>query len=206
MAVELLAFAGVMVLGQFSPGPDMILLTRISLAEGASAGYWAATGVACGLCLHALLAIAGTAQLFAAGGAISVALRVFSAAYLLYLAWLLFKSTKASGQQRTATSGRAKLTGFRAGFLCNVLNPKAVVFLAAAMMPFMSAKHPSWWPWLLGAIVVMQGWLLWLLWVKMLQKPRIQAVYARSQHFINLLFALVLSALALKLVWSIQSI
>ena len=31
-ALELALFAGVMALGQFSPGPDMILLTRTALA------------------------------------------------------------------------------------------------------------------------------------------------------------------------------
>jgi threonine/homoserine/homoserine lactone efflux protein len=34
-AAELLMFAGVMVLGQFSPGPDMLLLTRTELRKGA---------------------------------------------------------------------------------------------------------------------------------------------------------------------------
>ncbi len=37
-AVDLLAFARVMALGQFSPGPDMILLTRTALKSGAWAG------------------------------------------------------------------------------------------------------------------------------------------------------------------------
>ena len=32
-AVDLLAFAGVMALGQFSPGPAMILLTRASILK-----------------------------------------------------------------------------------------------------------------------------------------------------------------------------
>ncbi len=51
--LELLAFAGVMALGQFSPGPDMILLTRTALRSGARAGVEMALGIACGLAVHA---------------------------------------------------------------------------------------------------------------------------------------------------------
>ena len=61
-AVELAAFAGLMALGQFSPGPDMILLTRTALAEGAKAGAIMALGIASGLLVHASIAVAGLAR------------------------------------------------------------------------------------------------------------------------------------------------
>ena len=61
---ELLAFSGVMALGQFSPGPDMVLLTRTSLKSGVRAGVEMALGIACGLTVHATLAVAGLALAF----------------------------------------------------------------------------------------------------------------------------------------------
>ncbi len=56
-AAELLAFAGVMALGQFSPGPDMVLLTRTSLKCGAKVGSDGAFGIALA-CLALRLIIA----------------------------------------------------------------------------------------------------------------------------------------------------
>ncbi|MFT7172451.1 MAG: threonine efflux protein, partial [Paracoccaceae bacterium] len=68
MIAELLAFAVVMVIGQFSPGPDMLLLTRTSLAEGLKAGWLMVLGIVTGLAFHATLAIGGMAVLVAQGG------------------------------------------------------------------------------------------------------------------------------------------
>ena len=85
MIGELLAFAGVMALGQFSPGPDMLLLTRTSLAQGRTAGWWTTAGITTGLCVHAALAIFFTRWLVGQGGWIAAALRWVAAAYLAWL-------------------------------------------------------------------------------------------------------------------------
>ncbi|MDB4502166.1 LysE family transporter, partial [Akkermansiaceae bacterium] len=65
---ELWAFAVIMVIGQFSPGPDMLLLTRTSLAEGLRAGWMMVLGISTGLTVHATLAIGGIAVVLARGG------------------------------------------------------------------------------------------------------------------------------------------
>ena len=72
---ELLAFAGVMAVGQFSPGPDMLLLTRTSLAQGRAAGWWTTVGITVGLCVHAAIAIFGMAYLLSRGGWLAIGLR-----------------------------------------------------------------------------------------------------------------------------------
>ena len=64
---ELWAFAVIMVIGQFSPGPDMLLLTRTSLAEGLRAGWMMVLGISTGLTVHATLAIGGIAVVLARG-------------------------------------------------------------------------------------------------------------------------------------------
>jgi len=49
MIVELLAFALVVLIGQFSPGPDMLLLTRTALEEGRKSGLFMVLGIVTGL-------------------------------------------------------------------------------------------------------------------------------------------------------------
>lgn len=59
--IEWFTFFVIMAVGQFSPGPDMVLLTRVSLADGKVAGMATAFGIASGLMVHAGIAVSGLA-------------------------------------------------------------------------------------------------------------------------------------------------
>ncbi|MDB4301874.1 LysE family transporter, partial [Akkermansiaceae bacterium] len=76
LTAELWAFALVMAIGQFSPGPDMLLLTRTALAEGLRAGWLMVAGIVTGLAFHATLAIGGMAVLLARGGILSFIVKI----------------------------------------------------------------------------------------------------------------------------------
>ena len=170
--LELLAFAGVMALGQFSPGPDMLLLTRTSLAEGAGKGVRTALGIATGLTVHATLAISGTAMLFQRGGWLGQAMRWLAAAYLLWLAWGLFREWFVhlhSGSREKGPARSTNRSAYLRGLLCNLLNPKVLVFFAAGTAPFLAGERPAWWAPAIWMIVVVQGFTLWSLWALVLQ-------------------------------------
>ena len=199
-ALELAAFAGLMALGQFSPGPDMILLTRTALAEGAKAGAIMAIGIATGLTLHASIAVAGLAVAFEQSPVLRKGISWAAAAYLLWLAWCLLRSawspSVANGENHQATSSRGP---FLRGFICNLLNPKAVIFLAATCAPFLTGTHPSWWPFAIAGLVIVQGGALWALWAWLLQWRPLRSRYERSARWIDGVFGVALAALAVKL-------
>jgi threonine/homoserine/homoserine lactone efflux protein len=203
-ALDLAAFAGVMALGQFSPGPDMILLTRTSLAEGARAGAVMACGIATGLAVHTALAVAGLALAFERIPSLREAVTWIAAAYLGWLAWQLIKAAfrpKSAGKEDPAETLCATSPYLR-GLVCNLLNPKAVLFLAAVCAPFLQGTHSPWWPAALWAVVVLQGGLLWALWARLLQWPPLRTRYRRSARFIDAAFGVALSLLALKLLFT----
>jgi len=206
-AVELLAFAGVMALGQFSPGPDMLLLTRTSLAEGARAGVAMAVGIGTGLTLHAALAIGGTAALFEQGGWIRGVLRWVAAVYLVWIALQIVRSARAmhlygSGQPEEDPPRRPdRRSAFVRGLLCNLLNPKVMLFLAAVVAPFMRGERPGWWPWALWGVVVVQGATLWSGWALLLQWRPVRLTYGKLGYHLDLAFALLLVVLAVRVVW-----
>ncbi len=201
---DLLAFAGVMALGQFSPGPDMILLTRTALREGAAAGVRTALGIACGLAVHSTIAVAGLALAFEKlpppGGLL---LRFAAAGYLLWLAWGMARErfvvwySGGIGKSMPAPSTRGP---FLRGLFCNLLNPKAAIFLAAVSAPFLEGNRPDWWPAALWAVVVFQGGTLWALWARLLQWRPLRSGYHRSEPWIDAAFALALVALAAWLI------
>jgi threonine/homoserine/homoserine lactone efflux protein len=124
MTEELLAFAIIMVIGQFSPGPDMLLLTRTALAEGLKAGALMVFGIVSGLAIHATIAIVGMAVLLEQGGWVSAAVRGLASIYLGWLAFGLLRSTQSEEQR----SDEVRKSPFLRGFLCNLLNPKVFIF------------------------------------------------------------------------------
>nr|WP_226895551.1 LysE family transporter [Luteolibacter marinus] len=191
-----------MLLGQFSPGPDMILLTRTALADGARAGAIMACGIATGLAVHTAIAVAGLAVALKKLPSLQKTIALVAAVYLLWLAWQLLKphfigsSSASPGGAPEGGSGNPYLRGL----ICNLLNPKAVLFLAAVCAPFLQGDRSRWWPLVLWAIVVFQGGVFWALWARLLQWPPLRSRYQRSAKWIDASFGVVLAALALKLI------
>ena len=200
-AFELLVFSGVMAAGQFSPGPDMILLTRTSLAEGAKAGAAMACGIATGLAVHTAVAVAGLALAFEKLPALRKLVAWLAAGYLLWLAYRLLMEhfvawySGAKADQPVTPAGRPYVRGL----ICNLLNPKAVIFLAAVCAPFLHGDRPSWWPLALWGIVVFQGGILWALWAWLLQWKPLRSRYERASKWIDGVFAIALAGLAVNL-------
>jgi len=200
---ELLLFAAIMALGQFSPGPDMILLTRTSLAAGGRAGAWTAAGIATGLSVHAALAVGGTAALLGRGGWPGEAVRWAAAAYLGWLGFVLLRAAakgQAVGMETPRGFRPGRLPAWRRGLLCNLLNPKVAMFLAASAAPFLGTGRPAWWPVAIWAVIVAQGFLLWVAWAWLLQRPAARRFYAWAARWIDGGFGLALWALALRVV------
>lgn len=201
-----LVFVGVMAIGQFSPGPDMVLLTRMSLASGCKAGCATALGIACGLGGHALVAVTGVAVVLSRGGWLMRGLLVLAASYLVYLAVVLIRSGLKSGRLHVTGSEAGQSGGvfwqcWKRGLLCNLLNPKVALFLAGVTAPFLTIKHPpNGWPLILWLTIVLEGVVLWCLWAKALQWGPIKMRYLKVAHWFDLFFGVTLLGLAVLLV------
>jgi len=192
---EWLVFVGVMALGQFSPGPDMLLLTRTALASGRKAGSWTAIGIACGLACHSAIAVMGVATLLSKGGLLWLVLKWAAVIYLSYLAFQLIRSGLRSGALKISNTAvginDGSFVSWKRGLLCNLLNPKVALFLAGVTAPFLSINHaPSGWPFILGSTIVLEGVVLWCLWVWVLQWSPFKSGYLKMAHWFDLVFGL----------------
>lgn len=200
---ELWIFAGIMALGQFSPGPDMILLTRTALAKGRTAGWWTAFGISTGLCLHAGVAIGGMAYLVSQGGWVEKGMRWAAAGYLCWLGLRLCREAFVaiySGLKIEFAEVEGKRSYYVRGLLCNLLNPKVLFFFAGVVAPFLRGDRPEWWPYALWVILVGEGLLLWGTWVWVLQCGAIRSRYEKAAGWIDGAFGVGLIALAVVLV------
>jgi threonine efflux protein len=204
---EWMVFAGVIALGQFSPGPDMLLLTRTALAAGWKSGCLTAVGIACGLACHAAVAVTGVATVLSKGGWLVIALKWAAVAYLTWLAFQLIRSGLKSEKLKVVVHEEpvkeGRVVHWRRGLLCNLLNPKVAVFLAGVTAPFLSIQAPpSGWPVILWATIVFEGVILWCLWIFLLQTTAIRSGYLKMAHWIDLAFGVVLLGVAAALVFT----
>lgn len=151
MLTTLLAFAGIGLLFAMIPGPDFALVMRISLIRGRRAALCSSLGIACGLAVHTALSVAGLSAVIAHSPFLFQCITYLGAAYLAYIGLCsLFarvpKKNDRKGRPVQENAGQAsskKTAGsaFIQGFLCNVLNPKAVIFFLTFLPQFVVPEH-----------------------------------------------------------------
>lgn len=146
--------AGLLVL---LPGPDTVVVLRSIVRGGRRRGVATVLGIQTGLLLWITAAVLGLAALLRASEVAYTVLRFAGAAYLL---WLGLQSLRArSARVDAPESGRSPLggTGYWAGLLSNVLNPKVGVFFVTFLPGFVPAGRPiGLVSLLLGAIFVLE--------------------------------------------------
>lgn len=130
--MHFLEFSAAVLVLELTPGPNMGWLAAMSASEGRRAGLAATAGIAIGLALNALLAIAGLAAVVAAEPSWQRGLRWAGVVVMWGLAAMVWRTPKPVVGRAAPVHGH-----FAAGLLLNLLNPKAVVFFVAVVPPFL---------------------------------------------------------------------
>lgn len=125
-----------------TPGPDMALVTRNTLAGGRRAGAFTALGVGMGILGWAVAAALGVAALLDRSAVAFYGLKLVGAAYLVLLGVraLLGGGREAGGGANPARSEPSLGSGaaVRQGALGNLLNPKAGVIFLSVLPQFVA--------------------------------------------------------------------
>ena len=119
------------------PGTGVIYTVSAGLFQGWRAALAAALGCTLGIIPPMLASIFGLAALLHASAMAFQLLKYAGAAYLLYLAWGMWRETGAlnfSNGEKPASSGRIVLRGI----LINILNPKLSLFFFAFLPQFIT--------------------------------------------------------------------
>lgn len=126
-----------------SPGAGAIASMSSGLNYGFKHGYWNALGLQLALLVQIGIVAAGAGVLFATTPWAFLAVKWFGVAYLLYLAYLQWTAPVQSIdiQQNLPNKSRSKLV--LNGFLVNMSNPKAIVFLLAVLPQFLDLSKPQ---------------------------------------------------------------
>jgi len=138
----ILQFAVATVILAITPGPDMTLFVSRTLSQGRAAGFASMAGALTGTVVHTTLVVVGISALIVASPNAFLALKIFGAGYLVFLAGqAIFKGSAFSPQKKSGP----QISLFRSwatGIGVNLLNPKVILFFMTFLPQFVSAHDP----------------------------------------------------------------
>ncbi len=143
MPAAVLPFTAAAVLIVLLPGPDTLVVVRNILFGGRRQGALTALGNVCGLAIWVCIATFGLAAALRASQVGYDVLRIVGATYLIWLGISALRSRRAGLEITPGPSGRRGLlgSGFSAGILTNLLNPKVGVFFVSFLPGFIPRHH-----------------------------------------------------------------
>ena len=113
-----------------SPGPALLMATHTSASRGRAAGVAAGVGLGLMAAIWTMMALFGLAVVFELFPMVYIGAKIAGCAYLLFLAYKMWRNASAPINARIPPAKHA----FRQGFLVNLLNPKSVLFAAAVLV------------------------------------------------------------------------
>ncbi|MBA1241391.1 LysE family transporter [Pseudomonas japonica] len=138
-----LAFLAASWIISLSPGAGAIASMSSGLRYGFGRGYWNALGLQLGLALQIAVVAAGVGAILAASATAFTVIKWFGVFYLLYLAIRQWRALPMEMQDAaTPAVGGSRLGLVTRGFLVNVSNPKALVFMLAVLPQFIDPHAP----------------------------------------------------------------
>ncbi len=122
------------------PGPDNLFVLSQSAIYGKKSGIFVTLGLCIGLIFHTFVVAMGLAVVIQSSPAALLAIKLFGAGYLLYLAWQAFRASSVA--ENTVTAGVVSNAAMlRRGIIMNVSNPKVSIFFLAFLPQFASAEY-----------------------------------------------------------------
>jgi threonine/homoserine/homoserine lactone efflux protein len=154
--VEFLSFTLASVLIVLLPGPDSLVVVRGLVRDGRRGGATTAVGVLCGLVVWVCATALGLSALLQASEVGYDALKIVGACYLIWIgarSLLSLRRPAAEVAAEVAAEGDGPMapapllggSGFVAGFVTDLLNPKVGVFFVSFLPGFVAEGYPVGW-------------------------------------------------------------
>ncbi|AXQ23842.1 threonine transporter RhtB [Acinetobacter wuhouensis] len=180
-----------------SPGAGAIASMSSGLNYGFRRGYWNAIGLQLALLVQIMVVAAGVGVLFATTPVAFLVVKWFGVLYLLYLAYIQWTAKTQSIDIQTEQPTKSIPKLILNGFIVNISNPKAIVFLLAVLPQFLDLSKPQWIQYVIMAttmvtidLIVMAGYTgLAAKVLRLLKSPK-------QQKYMNRTFAVLFSCAA----------
>ncbi|SBS37738.1 Homoserine/homoserine lactone efflux protein [Marinomonas spartinae] len=186
------------------PGTGVLYTVATGLFSGKRASFFAAFGCTLGIIPALLASSCGLAALFHTSVVAFQVVKYAGAAYLLYLAWQMWRSSSPLSLSKQQSNKQYSSLVIK-GFLLNILNPKLSIFFLAFLPQFIpsSVENPLNSMLLLGAVFMLMTFVVFVIYGFL--SGLFSAYIIKSEKasiMIQRIFATSFAALALKLVFS----
>jgi threonine/homoserine/homoserine lactone efflux protein len=196
-----ITFAGLVILAAISPGPAVLMAARTGLTEGAKTGVFLGMGIGTGAMIWAMAAMFGLNIIFAAAPSLLWALKIGGAAYLIWMAWTLWRgAAQPFVTEDTRPVPRSAFAAFRLGLWTNLANPKAAVVFSSIFLGTLRPDTPLWILALLLGIIFSAETLWNSLVARIFAAERTRARYISLKTLIDRSFGGLLALLGVKIV------
>lgn len=198
MLTELLGVAGLTVLIMISPGPDLALVARNTVAGGKSAGGWTSAGILTGNLIHLTYCLLGIGWVIANSIVDFTLLKLAGGAYLIFLGLQSLRpnSNAAEWVETSASQGRR---WWVQGLLNNLLNPKGPLFYLGVLAVFVHPDSTVVYMLLLVCTTIGVSAVFWVLFIYVLQISGVRNRLLAAGKWVNRLLGTVLIALGVRL-------
>ena len=143
MIETLLSFALATSILALSPGPDNIFVLTQSIVNGKKFGLATVFGLMTGCLIHTTLVAFGVSTIIKESQNLFLAIKIFGAGYLVYLAYKVYKSDSEITLSIKNVEKKTTLQLFKTGFLMTVLNPNVTIFFLAFFPQFLFSEELS---------------------------------------------------------------
>lgn len=183
-----------------SPGPDFILVSQQTLANGKKAGFMCSIGIALGLSIHIIYSSFGLAAIIANSDSARWVIKILGGGYLLYLGFKGIRAKKVTDEDGlpVAVVKYSAKKSIGIGFLCNALNPKAPIYFVSLFTVVLSPDMPLYQIAIYGVwmMVIQLGWFSAV--VCLLSQPRVHGQFKKMGHWIDRVLGGAMIALGIK--------
>ncbi len=190
------AVALISLLAAISPGPDFAIVTRNCLSGTFKAGVLTALGISCALLIHVSYCLFGLAIIIQESPLLFLILKYLGAGYLFYLGIMLLKEKMSPEGTPAETRKGNKHRPFLSGFLCNLLNPKATLFMLSIFTQFIDPGMGFAGKAMMGGVVALTGFAWFVLLSYMITHRLLQKHFSRFQMVITKAMGIILCFLA----------
>lgn len=143
---EFLIIAFAHLIAVISPGPDFVVVCKQSLVYSKKSGVYTALGLGLGILVHVFYCLVGIGLIISQSIILFNIIKFAGAGYLIYIGLksLLSKHSKLSVSIDEDKNKKdiSVFSAIKTGFLTNVLNPKATLFILALFTQVINPHTP----------------------------------------------------------------
>lgn len=192
MLIQFLSVGLLMLTSLMLPGPDFALVSRNTMLYSRSIGLWTCAGVTAAVSVHMVGCLLGLAVIISKSHMAFMIIKCMGAAYLVYTGVSAIRQTRrvTTQQQPLELSKRAMtpFKAFRQGFLCDLLNPKAILFFLA-MFTIMIKPGLSLWIQIGFALEMIALTGIWFSFISYaMSHQRVLTLFNKTQRYMDYAF------------------